>query len=85
MKLKTQGILRSLTIPRHGEVLVGGGDKGCTVWSIVACANKKRCEDNLFIELSCTGISTISSRGLCLNYLKKISQTWWSNVGSILQ
>ena len=42
MKLKTQGILRSLTIPRHGEVLVGGGDKGCTVWSIVACANKKR-------------------------------------------
>lgn len=41
MKLKTQGILRSLTIPRHGEVLVGGGDKGCTVWSIIACANKK--------------------------------------------
>ena len=41
MKLKTQGILRSLTIPRHGEVLVGGGDRGCTVWSIVACANKK--------------------------------------------
>ncbi|CAB3981048.1 Leucine-rich repeat and WD repeat-containing 1 [Paramuricea clavata] len=41
MKLRTQGILRSLTVPRHGEVLVGGGDKGCTVWSIIACANKK--------------------------------------------
>jgi hypothetical protein len=29
--------------------------------------------------------STISCRGLCLNYLKKISQTWWFSVGSILQ
>ena len=27
----------------------------------------------------------ISCRGLCLNYLKKISQTWWSSVDSILQ
>ena len=24
-------------------------------------------------------------RDLCLNYLKKISQMWWSSVGSILQ
>ena len=29
--------------------------------------------------------STIRCRGLCLNHLKKISQTWWSSVGSILQ
>ena len=28
--------------------------------------------------------STTSYRGLCLNYLKKISQTWWFSVGSIL-
>ncbi len=25
----------------------------------------------------------ISCRGLCLNYLKKISQTWWSSVGIV--
>ena len=29
--------------------------------------------------------STIRSHGLCLNYLKKISQTCWSSVGSIIQ
>ncbi len=29
--------------------------------------------------------STVNYRGLCLNYLKTISQTWWSGVGSILQ
>ena len=28
---------------------------------------------------------TISCPGLCLNYLEKISQMWWSSVGSILQ
>ena len=27
----------------------------------------------------------IRCRGLCLNYMRKISQTWWSSVGSILQ
>ena len=26
-----------------------------------------------------------SCRFECLNYLKKISQTWWSSVGSILK
>ena len=27
---------------------------------------------------------SISCHGLCLNYLKKISQMWWSSVDSIL-
>ena len=30
-------------------------------------------------------LSPGNSHGLCLNYLKKMSQTWWSSVGSILQ
>ena len=30
-------------------------------------------------------IYIITCRGFCLNYLKKMSQTWWSSVGSILQ
>ncbi len=29
--------------------------------------------------------SRTSCRGLCLNYLKKISQTWWSRVARILE
>ena len=37
------------------------------------------------VVVQCRLYSTISCRGLCLNYLKKISQTWWSSVGSILQ
>ena len=29
-------------------------------------------------------LNSFSCCALCLNYLKKISQTWWSSVGSIL-
>ena len=37
------------------------------------------------VVVQCRKYSTISCRGLCLNYLKKISQTWWFSVGNILQ
>ena len=37
------------------------------------------------VVVQCRRYSTISCRGLCLNYLKEISQTWWSSVGGILQ
>ena len=37
------------------------------------------------VVVQCRQYSTIICRGLCLNYLEKISQTWWSSVGSILQ
>ena len=37
------------------------------------------------VVVQCRKYFIISCRGLCLNYLKKISQTWWSSVGSILQ
>jgi hypothetical protein len=37
------------------------------------------------VVVQCRQYSRISCRGLCLNYLKKISQTLWSSVGSILQ
>ena len=33
--------------------------------------------------VQCGQYSTISCRGLCLNYVKKIAQTWWSSVGTI--
>ena len=37
------------------------------------------------VVVQCRWYSTISCRGLCLNCLKKISQTWLSSVGGILQ
>ena len=37
------------------------------------------------VVVQCRYYCTISCHGLCLNYPKKISQTWWSSVGSILQ
>ena len=38
------------------------------------------------MDVPCSAVFIVQySRGLCLNYLKKISQTWWSSVGSILQ
>ena len=35
------------------------------------------------VVVQCRQYSKISCRGLCMNYLKKISQTCWSSVGSI--
>ena len=37
------------------------------------------------VVVQCRLYSSISCGGLCLNYLKKISLTWWSSVGSSLQ
>ena len=37
------------------------------------------------VVVQCRQLSKVSCRGLCLNYLKKISQAWRSSVGNILQ
>ena len=37
------------------------------------------------MEIHCRQDFAMTCRGLCLNYLKKIFQTWRSSVGSILQ
>ena len=36
------------------------------------------------VVVQCGWYCTISCRGLCLSFLKNISQTWWSSVGSIV-
>ena len=35
------------------------------------------------VVVQCRQYSTINCRSLCLNYLKRISQTWWSSVGIV--
>jgi hypothetical protein len=57
---------------------------------VVAVVRSIRLDGCNFFALNRSGIFRLSSDKtaspyLCLNYLKKISQTWWSNVGSILQ
>jgi hypothetical protein len=63
----------------------------CPLWETRRNIGRKQCFlvcPGLISNVGSSGgkysISTISYRGLCLNFLKKISQTWGSSVGSII-